>query len=111
MTFEEVLQRFQEPTLGSILRENSIAKATARKAAAKEARAADDALAPFITTSSSPQSTSRHHSPSANGNRSRPASAATTMTKQQIASELYAESGNRPSRAQYSDMLLTQQLH
>lgn len=101
MTFEEMLQRFQEPTLGSILRDSSVADDSARKLAKKAARAADDALPPFITTSSSPQSTSRQHtSLNTTGSKSRPVSASSSMSSRQFDSELraiHAESGEAPS--------------
>lgn len=91
MTFEEMLQRFQEPTLGSILRETYIADDSARKLAEKAAKADDDALPPFITTSSSPQSTSRQHaSLNTTGSRTRPSSAAPSMSSQRFESELHA---------------------
>ena len=91
MTFEEMLQRFQEPTLGSILRDSTIADDSARKLAKKAARAADDALPPFITTSSSPHSTSRQHtSLNTTGSKSRPASASSSMSTRQFDAELRA---------------------
>ena len=91
MTFEEMLQRFQEPTLGSILRETYTADDSARKLAEKAAKAEDDALPPFITTSSSPQSTSRQHaSLNTTGSRTRPSSAAPSMSSHRFESELHA---------------------
>lgn len=91
-TFEDMLQRFQEPTLGSILRDSTIAGESARKVAEKAARAADDALPPFLTASSSPQSTSRLHVDS-KSNRSRPGSADSTSGISKYKSEPHAEPG------------------
>ncbi len=87
---DTIPESFQEPTLGSILRESAVADDTARRQAKKAAKAADDALPLFVTTSSSLQSTSRQHSRP----NSRPGSAAGTMTRHQFASELglHAES-------------------
>lgn len=91
-------QSFQEPTLGTILRETALAEDLARQEAVKAAKAADAAMPLFVTTSSSPESTSRQHSrsfgPLAPNSRpnsrpaSRPASAANTLTRRQLASEL-----------------------
>lgn len=86
MTFEAMLQRFQEPTLGSILRDSTIATESAQKVTEKAARAADDALPPFVTTSSSPQSTSRLHLDS-KGTRSRPTSADDSLYGQHLESQ------------------------
>lgn len=93
-----VPQSFQEPTLGTILRETALAEDLARQEAAKAAKAADAAMPLFVTTSSAPESTSRQHSrsfaplaPNSHPNSrpvSRPASAANTLTRRQLASEL-----------------------
>lgn len=85
---DEVLDSFQEPTLAAILRESAVADDAAKRQAQKAARAFDDALPPFVTASSSPQSTSRQHVAGSSRPNSRPASAAGTMTQHQFASEL-----------------------
>ena len=89
---------FQEPTLAAILRDTAVAEDLARREAEKAAKAADDAMPLFVTTSSSPESTSRQHSrclgPLAPNSRpnsrpvSRPVSAANTLTRRQLTSEL-----------------------
>lgn len=94
---DAVPESFQEPTLATILRETALAEGLARREAEKAAKAADDAMPLFVTTSSSPESTSRQHSrsfgPSPNSRPnsrpvSRPASAANTLTRRQLVSEL-----------------------
>ncbi len=85
---DEIPDSFQEPTLAAILRESAVADAAAKRQAQKAARALDDALPPFVTASSSPQSTSRQHVAGSSRPNSRPASAAGTMTQHQFASEL-----------------------
>ena len=85
---DEVPDSFQEPTLAAILRESAVADDAAKRQAQKAAKALDDALPPFVTTSSSPQSTSRQHVAGSSRPNSRPASAAGTMTQHQFPSEL-----------------------
>lgn len=85
---DEVPESFQEPTLAAILRESAVADDAATRQAQKAAKALDDALPPFVTASSSPQSTSRQHVARGSSPNSRPASAAGTMTQHQFASEL-----------------------
>ena len=95
---DAIPESFQEPTLAAILRESALAEDLVRREADKAARAADTSLPLFLTTSSSPESTSRQHSrsfgPMASSSRpnsrpvSRPVSAANTMTRRQLASEL-----------------------
>ena len=85
---DEVPDSFQEPTLAAILRESAVADDAAKRQDQKAARALDDALPPFVTASSSPQSTSRQHVAGSSHPNSRPASAAGTMTQHQFASEL-----------------------
>jgi len=85
---DEVPDSFQEPTLAAILRESAVADDAAKRQAQKAARALDDALPPFVTASSSPQSTSRQHVAGNSRPNSRPASGAGTMTPHQFASEL-----------------------
>ena len=85
---DEVPESFQGPTLAAILRESAVADDAAKRQAQKAARALDDALPPFVTASSSPQSTSRQHLEGSSRPNSRPASAAGTMTQHQFASEL-----------------------
>ena len=75
---DAVPESFQEPTLAAILRESAVADELARRHAQQAAKAGDTAP-PFVTTSASPQSTSRHHSRP----NSRPISAAGTMTQAQ----------------------------
>ena len=89
---------YQEPTLAAILRDTALAEDLARREAEKAATAVDDAMPLFVTTSSSPESTSRQHSHSFNPlalnsrpksrSVSRPVSAANTLTRRQLASEL-----------------------
>ena len=87
-------ETFQEPTLAAILRESALAEDLARRETEKAARAADDALPLFVTTSSCPESTLRQHSRSFGPlsptprQSSRPVSAANTLTRRQVASEL-----------------------
>ena len=95
---DAIPESFQEPTLAAILRETALAEDLAQREAGKAAKSADNALPLFVTTSSSPESTSRQHSrsfgpsvPSSRPNSrpvSRPASAANTLTRRQLASEL-----------------------
>ena len=94
---DAVPESFQEPTLAAILRETALAEDLARREAEKAAKAADNAMPLFVTTSSSPESTSRQHSrsfgpwPNSRPNSrpdSRPVSAANTLTRRQLASEL-----------------------
>lgn len=85
---DAVPDSFQEPTLAAILRDSAVADDTARRQAQKAARAHDDALPPFLTTSSSPQSTSRQHVAGNSRPNSRPASAAGTMSQHQFESEM-----------------------
>lgn len=85
---DEVPESFQGPTLAAILRESAVADDAAKRQAQKAARALDDALPPFVTASSSPQSTSRQHVAGSSRPNSRPASADGTMTQHQFESEL-----------------------
>lgn len=95
---DAIPQSFQEPTLGAILRESALAEDLVWRETEKAARVADSSLPLFLTTSSSPESTSRQHSrsfwPLASSSHpnsrpvSRPVSAANTMTRRQFAAEL-----------------------
>ncbi|KAL0023136.1 hypothetical protein WJX77_005599 [Trebouxia sp. C0004] len=85
---DEFPESFQGPTLAAILRETAVADDASKRQAQKAARTVDDALPPFVTTSSSPQSTSRQHVAGSSRPSSGPASAAGTVTQHQFASEL-----------------------
>ncbi|DBA89248.1 TPA: hypothetical protein ACH3X1_016389 [Trebouxia sp. C0004] len=89
---DEFPESFQGPTLAAILRETAVADDASKRQAQKAARTVDDALPPFVTTSSSPQSTSRQHVAGSSRPSSGPASAAGTVTQHQFASELGKQS-------------------